>query len=205
QLDTLKVLDQVYLPGKTNEERSGEKLFRHFTEAEVHWASGEHFNSHFRLLGVNDLDMMRDYDFFTERRVDASEVGVSGFLEGRTSLFNVSVDGEFQRNTLFSDPKGFDHRYVQILPKISFETIPITIFQSDIPLLRRLSVGTNADFTVFKQNHRSENQYIRNARRLNARPYVNWEIGQLGPVNFRTRVAYDVQKYWFPYESEKTF
>src|SRR5690606_31563701 len=37
QLDTLKVLDQVYLPGKVNEERSGEKLFRHFTEAEVHW------------------------------------------------------------------------------------------------------------------------------------------------------------------------
>lgn len=205
QLDTLKVLDQVYLPGKTNEERSGEKIFRHFSEAEVHWSSGEHFNSHFRLLGANDLDMMRDYDFFTEQRVDASEIGASGFLEGRTSLFNVSVDGEFQRNILFSDPKGFDHRYVQILPKVSLETIPVTIFQSEIPLLRRLSIGTNADFTVFKQNHRSENQYIRNARRLNAQPYLNWELGQMGPVNFRTKVAYDTQKYWFPYESEKTF
>ena len=203
--DTLKVLDQVYQPLKLNDERSGDKEFRHFSEAEFHWASGEHVNSHFRVQGMNDLDMMRDYDFFTDSRVDSSELGITGFLEGRTSLLQISVESDFARNALYSDPKGFDHRYVQILPKVSLESIPLTIFQSDIPFLRRMSVGTNADFSVFKQNHFEENRYIRNARRLNAQPYVNWEIGQLGPVSFRTRVAYDVQKYWFPYESEKTF
>src|SRR5690606_13743910 len=174
-LDTLKVLDQVYLPFKLNEERSGEKVFRHFSEAELHWASGERVNSHFRVQGLNDLDMMRDYDFFTDERIDATEIGFSGFLEGRTSYFQMSAESDFQRNLLYNNPKGFDHRYVQILPKISLDTIPLTIFQSDVPLLKRLSIGTEADFTVFKQNHVAESQYIRNARRLNARPYVNWE------------------------------
>lgn len=204
-LDTLKVRDEIYEPFKLEETRSGKKQFRHFTEGEFHWASGEHFNSHFRLIGVNDLDTMRDYDFFTENRVDSSEIGMNGFLEGRTSLVQFSVDGEFQRNSLYDNPKGFDHRYVQIVPKVSMSTTPITLLQTDIPLLRRLSIGADTDFTVFKQNHRNEDQYIRNTRRLNAKPYINWEIGQLGPVNFRTRVSYDVQKYWFPYEAEKTF
>lgn len=204
-LDTLKVLDQVYEPGKQTEDRSGDKRFRHFTQAETHWSSGESFNGHFRLLGVNDLDMMRDYDFFTQNMVDASEIGASGFLEARSSLFQFSIDGNFERNTLYSDPKGFDHRYVQIMPKLNLSSTPITLFQSDIPLLRRISVGVDADFTVFKQNHKAENLFIRNARRLNSKPYINWEIGHLGPVNFRTRVAHDSQKYWFPYESDKTF
>lgn len=204
-VDTLKVFDRVYEPGKQSEERSASKTFRHFSQAESHWSSGEHFNGHFRLLGVNDLDVMRDYDFFSENMVDGSEIGASGFMEGRTSLFQFAIDGNFERNTLYSDPKGFDHRYVQILPKLSLSTIPITIYQSDIPLLKRLSIGLDSDFTVFKQNHLAENVYIRNARRLNSRPYINWEIGNLGPVNFRTRVAFDSQKYWFPYESEKTF
>ncbi|PIQ54653.1 MAG: hypothetical protein COW01_09670 [Bdellovibrionales bacterium CG12_big_fil_rev_8_21_14_0_65_38_15] len=204
-LDTLKVLDEVYQPGKQNEELSGDKVFRHFTQAETHWSSGEHFNGHFRLLGVNDLDMMRDYDFFTQNLVDSTEIGMSGFLETRTSMLNLAIDGDFQNNTLFNDPKGFDHRYVQILPKVSLSTSPVTLLQTKIPLIRKFSFGLESDFSVFKQNHYAENLYIRNARRLNSRPYINWELGNLGPVNFRTRVAYDSQKYWFPNESEKTF
>ncbi len=204
-VDTLKVLDEIYKPGKQNELISGDKVFRHFTQAETHWSSGEHFNGHFRLLGVNDLDTMRDYDFFTQNLVDSTEIGISGFAEGRSSLFNFAVDAGFQNNTLFSDPKGFDHRYVQILPKTTLSTVPLTFLQSNIPLLRKMSFGVDADFTIFKQNHPTENLYIRNARRLNSKPYINWEIGNLGPVNFRTRVSYDSQKYWFPYESEKTF
>lgn len=197
---SLQSLDKVYEIGKNTYEKSGTTEYRPFGNYEHHFTFGNNFNHHFTYSAVNDLDMFRDYDFFTDRYLEGGEVGANGFVEWRTQYSLFSGQAHFNRNLFYRDPKGFDHSYVQILPKLRLETVPFTLISTDSFGLRALSTGLDTDLTIYKQNHTEENLYIRNARRSNINPYLNWNLGNLGPVNFQTSATLDLQHYYFPYE-----
>lgn len=206
EVRSLGALDQVYELGKATYEKSGSSEFRTFGNYEQHYTFGNSINHHFAYSMVNDLDMFRDFDFYTDRYLEGGEIGGSSFLEWRTPYTMMGVEGHFNRNLIYSDAKGFDHSYVQILPKVKLETTPFSLVSTDYFGLRAFSVGLDSDFTVFKQNHLLEGEYIRNANRVNLAPYVNWNLGSIGPVQFQTTATLDLQRYHFPYESnEKTF
>lgn len=223
QVDSLQSWDRIYLPEKKDSKDqlnlSGTHTFRSYGEVEHHLTNGEHINHHFRYQYLEDLDMTRSFPNYLNDRHDSSDFGFEGFFDFRTQYTHLGVEGAFKRNQLFGNAKGFDHRYVQIVPEVSFGTTPLPILQPGFIFLDKLSLTLEGDLKVFKQNHTSENNYVRNATRTNLSPRLDWFFGELGPVSLKTGARLDYQQYKLPtrptedkftkrgivYESEMSF
>ena len=205
EINSLHVNDRVYMPYKLDDNPSGKKYFRHFSEYEHHFSFGHYANHHFYFNDAKELDVVRDYNDYIGERVHGSELGAEGFIELRSSMMNFEVEGYSNKNMLVDDPIKRDASYVQILPKLSFSTSPVTLLHTSIPGLQNISVSGLGDYTVFRQNRRIEGEFIRNAHRLNVNPFVDWRLYNFGPVALSTRLDMDYQHYRFPYEREKTF
>ncbi len=199
EFNSLFLNDRIYEPYKVSKELSGKKDTRHFVNIEQHSIYKHFLNQHLYLNNASDLDMKRDFDYFSNNQIKGTDIGVGGFVEARNAYFDITTEGYFNNNLLISDPQKFDDKYVQILPKISLSTVPFNLFD-------KISTGVNSDYTIFKQNKVEATSMIRNSRRLNLTPYAKWQIGSLGPVYFNHQIKWDYQNYYFPYESNnKTF
>ena len=206
ELNSLSVNDRIWEADKVSQDLSGDHNFRHTGDYEHHSFLGNRINHHAYYSGMTDLDSVRDYDRFTEDKQKTTDAGVETFVNVYTPLFDISAEAEFKRNLLHESSKGFDHDYVQTLPKINFDSVPFYLLQSDSFGLKHISFQWNSDFNVFRQNHVNEGNYIRNANRLNIRPKLSWDLGYVGPVHLKSSVVMDRQNYWFPEEKgEKTF
>lgn len=205
ELNALQLNDRIYEPNKVSKTLSGKKTYRQFSDFEAHYVSKQFLNSHLYFNNTSDLDTLRDLDFFSKNRVRGTEVGGGGFFEGRSALFSLGVESYFNQNMLITDPNKFDDQYVQILPRISLNSVPYNIFHSDYPFLKNISLGLHADYTIFKQNKVDVNGAIRNARRTNFAPYLDWQLGNLGPVFFSHQLKLDYQSYKLPTEDDKSF
>jgi LPS-assembly protein len=200
EFNSLSVNDRIWEAEKTNTELSGEHNLRHTGDYEHHSFLGNWINHHAYFSGMSDLDTVRDFDRFSNDRLRTTDAGLETFINVYTPLVDISAEAEFKRNLLHENAKGFDHDYVQTLPKINVDTIPFYLLQGDKFGLKSLSVQWNSDFNVFKQNHVNEGTYIRNANRLNIQPKLQWDLGYIGPVNVKSSVVMDRQQYWFPEE-----
>ncbi|MBP9681635.1 MAG: LPS-assembly protein LptD [Bacteriovorax sp.] len=205
EMNSLQLNDKIYAPYKDNKEKSGDQYYRHFSDIEFHSTYKHYFNNHIYFTNTSDLDTTRDLDFFSREKMRGTEIGGGGFLEGRSDYFSLITEGYFNKNMFIDNPREFDNRYVQMLPKISLSSVPYNIFHSQYPFAKNISIGLNSDFTIFKQNKFSEAGTIRNARRLNLAPYVNWQLGNIGPVFFSHQLKLDYQNYYFPNEVDKRF
>ncbi len=203
ELNSLHLMDRIYLPNKKDYEVSGTHTFRHFSEWEHHFNSSKNWNHHFYYNVSRDLDTNRGMNKFSNDRVQGTVLGGSSFIDFRANWLSLSTEGYFKRNQLYPEPRGFDHRYVQVLPEISFSLIPYRLFQSNIPLLHNLTFDIKGDATVFKQNHRQEGEFIRNATRYNLAPTLTWSLGKIGPIVGKVNATLDYQHYRFPYEVEQ--
>ena len=206
EFNSLGSKDLIYLPGKRDDEnRSGTKTNRHFSEYEHHFSLGHHFHHHLYYNDAGDLDMVRDFRKQTENKITGPQMGGGVFFNYQLSFLDITAESYFNKNQLVRNPKSFDHSYVQILPKISLSNVPFNVYSSDYPFLSNIAIGLDGDFTVFKQNHLNEGQLIRNAHRSNFRPYVDWTFGNWGPLLFKSRTWMDYQHYRFPYERQRSF
>ncbi len=205
ELNTLSLNDKVYVPYRISSSKSGDQYYREFSDLEFHSIYKHNFNNHFYFSHTSDLDTQRDFDFFTSNKIRGTEVGGGGFLEGRTDYFSLTTEGYFNKNMFIKDPREFDDKYVQMLPKLTLASTPYNIFHSNYPFAKNLSVGWNSDYTIFKQNKMDTTGLIRNAHRLNLTPYLNWQLGNVGPVFFSHQLKLDYQNYKFPTEEDKYF
>ena len=206
EINSLQVNDRIYEPYKVDDDiLTGDHYFRHFTEYEHHFNFGHNWNHHFYFNDAKEMDMIRDFDDFTAKRIQGSELGGGGHIDYRTSLMNFGMESYFNRNMLVSEPRDFDNSYVQMLPKLSMSLTPQTLLQTDYFFLNNITWGFDSDYTIFKQNHFNEGSFIRNAHRLNTLPYINWELGSLGPFSFQTSAKYDHQYYNFPYQERERY
>ena len=206
ELNSFQVEDRIYLPNKRDLNPSGDKVFRHISDYEHHYTEGNWFNHHFHYTTTKDLDSIRDFNFYADDRIQGSEIGGGGFFEFKNTLSQVTFEGYFNRNLLFPNARKFDHRYVQILPRIHISLIPIRILQTSFPIQQKIFLGIRGDVTRFKQNHIDEQGIIRNAIRYNSQPYLNWKFIPLIPVKIETSIFFDHQYYQFPHlERQKTF
>ena len=205
ELNTLQLDDRIYEPNKVNKTLSGKKTYRQFSDFEAHYVSKQYVNSHLYFNNSSDLDTPRDLDFFAKDRIRGTEIGGGGFLEGRSSLFSLGVESYLNQNMLITDPNKFDKQYVQIMPKISLNSVPYNIIHTDYAFLKNVSLGLHADYTIFKQNKTETTGPIRNARRTNLSPYLDWQLGNLGPVFFSHQLKLDYQSYQLPTESTESF
>ncbi len=205
EVNTLQLNDKIYAPYKTNKEQSGDRVYRHFSDLEFHSIYSHNINNHIYFSKSSDLDTSRDLDFYSKSKIVGTELGGGGFFEGQSSIFSLSTEAYFNQNMIISDPRKFDDQYVQILPKISVASIPYNIFHSNYPFLKNISLGFQGDYTIFKQNKFLDNGIIRNARRINLAPNLNWQLGNLGPVFFSHQTKLDYQKYHLPTETDNQF
>ena len=206
ELNALSVNDRIWEAGKTSIDSSGEHNLRHLGDYEHHSFLNNRVNHHAYVSGMSDLDTIRDYDSYSEDKVRSTDAGVETFVNVYTPLFDISAEAEFKRNFLHENAKGFDHDYVQTLPKVTLDTVPFYLVQGSQFGLKSLSLQWNSDFNVFKQNHANEQTYIRNANRLNLQPKLQWDLGYVGPVNVKSSVVLDRQQYWFTeLEENNTF
>ena len=203
QLDGIGVNDQIYEVGKDQRTESGTKDFRYFGQWEHHLFSGKNISHHFVFNRPSDFDLSRDFQFYTNDKVLSSDTGLETYLDLRQDFFTLSLESGYRTNNLFSTEDDFDNRYVQILPKVSLSSTPFPLIQTNVPGLNRISFGLDTDFTKFKQNNISENQFLRNVDRINAVPYLDWNFGQFGPVRAKTKVVYDFQYYNLPTSKDK--
>jgi LPS-assembly protein len=205
ELNSLASNDSVYAENKIGYDDSGSTMFRHISEWEHHFEIGHSFNHHFSFTEVSDLDMVRDFDFYANDHLYGSELGGGGYINMNSNLFDLNIESYFVRNQLTSKAKEFDDSYVQILPKVTLEMAPVELFQSEVSGFRRLSLGAHVDYTIFKQNKIDEGTYIRNAHRINSKPYISWNLGHFGPILAKTKTEYDFQYYNFPNETTDRF
>ncbi len=205
ELNSMGVMDSIYLPNKQDDESSNTHYFRHFSEFEQHYQFGRSFLHHLKIADLRDHDMINDHSNYTGSRIKGSEVGVDGFLEYRNSLINLGAEGAFKNNALTQNPTGFDDSYVQVLPSGYMEVTPITLLHETIPGIQNLSLGARSTYTVFKQEKFDEDLYIRNAKRLTANPYAELYVINVGPMALKTTYQWEFQDYDFRDPEQESF
>ena len=206
EINSFQVEDRIYRPNKKDLTQSGDKFFRHISDYEHHYTEGHWFNHHFNYTVTKDLDSIRDFNFYTDDRIEGSEIGGGGFFEFQNNLGQITVEGYFNRNVLFPEAHKFDHRYVQILPRMHVSVIPIPILRTSFLAPQKIFLGVRGDVTRFKQNRIDEIDVIRNAIRYNAAPYLNWKIVPIPPLKVETTISFDYQHYRFPHlAKQKSF
>ncbi len=203
EFNSLHLDDKIYSPNKHSYDANEDSTFRHLSEWEHHFNSSKNWNHHFYHNFSRDLDIDRGIGDFLDEQIQGSDLGASSFVDYRNNWLAMSTEGHFRRNQLFAQTLEFDHRFVQILPKIKLNTIPYRIFQSRIPMLHNITFDFEGDATVFKQNHRQEQAFLRNATRYNLAPTLTWSFGQLGPIHGKTSTTLNYQNYYFPHEENQ--
>lgn len=203
--ETRLVNDSIYLPGKTNNDISNTKYFRSFYDLEGHYSWDNNTQMHFHSTLMKDLDMLSDYNLYMDDFIHASDIGVEGFVEKRYENFEFGLESNLRRNLLVDDPEELDKSYVQVLPSVYFSLIPQTLVQSDKPMLQHISAGFDSEFTVFRQLEENESSNLRNVRRVNLKPYLDWHLFTVGPLKGKTRYQLEYQHYNFQNEKEKDF
>ncbi len=207
------VNDKIYEPGRSSLTPSGNEFFRYFTDVEHHSQWSPNLVSHVRYTGARDLDMVRDNPVYTDPRVTSSDFGLQGNVNYRTELFSMGAEADYLRNQLTSEPGKFDGSYVQVMPRLTLSSVPYSVHQSSTPGLQHISVGMNAGFNRFRQVDQDDQidpldpqtLNLRNADRLSAQPYVNWNFFTWGPVSVKSRYTLDQQYYNFPDPNERSF
>ncbi len=205
EINSLQSSDRVYLPGKNDDETSGHHFSRHFSLFEAHNIFGNSLNTYIYINDSRDLDIVRDYTFYTDEYLEGSEFLRTAFFDWRTPYTLISSQAFYNKNILAEDAKGFDNSLVQILPKTKFSLMSLPLIQTSFFPLQKVVFNLDADYSIFKQPESFEGEYIRNARRVNIRPEVHWNLGNIGPLLLRTKTYMDLQTYHFPNEEEKTF
>lgn len=199
------VTDQIYFPEARNTSPSGKNYFRHFFELENHQQWTMDFSHHLKIMGSKDNDFYRDFNYYTEEYLFRNDVGAEFTSDLRYEAFTLSLDSDYKRNILDVDPLGFDAEYVQILPKISLYTKPFIMYEVDSSYFYKMTTGISGDYTIFKQNRLQEENYLRNAARLDVSPYVEVNMFNFGPLTIKSKYQMDFQEYAFLNEDEKRF
>lgn len=197
--------DKIYQPNKSTTEHTTSKYFRQFSEYEHHFQFGNYLTHHARYTNMSDLDMVKIFRAYTDPKIQGPELGFSSFFDLRTDHISISLQGDQNQNQLVSDPKLFDKQYVQVMPQTNLSIIPLTLYNSEIPMLQNIAIGADAQHTVFRQQEADESIYLRNANRFHFNPYLDWNFMDVGPVHLKSRYGMEQQHYEFKASKEPSF
>lgn len=200
------VYDRIYIPHQNTSDVSGHHYGRYFAKYEQHFQLENSLFHHMQYSFARDLDMIKDYNEYVRDRTVGSEFGGDGFFGHRTPFTFITAESYFGRNLLINDEKEFDNSYVQILPRFALDITPFNLLQTKVFGFRKISLGLESTFTAFKQNHSNESGLIaRNANRVTANPYLDWQIAFLGPLELKAVAELDYQHYRFRDERLQSF
>lgn len=189
--------DTIYEPLKDNKGVSGGQFFRHFSDFESHQQWTPNFGSHLFYNGARDLDIVQDYPFYANPKILGSDFGFKGKADYRRDLFSAGVEAQYLQNQLYPNPIEFDRSYVQTMPRVTLSSVPVSLLQSRTPGFQHIAIGLDSSYSRFRQVDQNDANFLRNADRLSAQPYLNWNMFTWGPVSLKTRYQFDQQTYFF--------
>lgn len=204
ELNNRSVNDFIYKPGKLDNSESGDQFYRNIIDLETHYQKSNDTSFHFKLMDSKDTDVLNDFTDYTDPLLMGSDFGAEGFFNLRSDLWSFALESGYRKNLFYSDPIKEDKTYVQVLPSVSASLMPVSLIQNSFGI-KSLAFGFDSDFTIFKQQQRDEDVYLRNAARLNAKPYLNWQILTMGPYSLKTNYLLDFQEYSFSDKEEEKF
>ncbi|MBF0359536.1 MAG: LPS-assembly protein LptD [Oligoflexia bacterium] len=240
EIQSLQANDRYYVPpniesrpwtvkDNPRDNPSGTHYLRYYGSYEHHFQFKNYLTHHLYFMNAREMDIVSDYYQYISKRLMGSELPFHTFFDLHSSLADMTTEINFNRNLIYGDPNnnpnGFDHQYVQTLPRINLAFTPWPLFYSKIPFFYNASLVVELVYNNFKQNHVDHdetlylkgttaegvevwdrNKWIRNAHRLEANPYIKWSLGRLGPITFETKIKSENLFYYFPQESsEKRF
>jgi LPS-assembly protein len=205
ELNSFGIQDRIYEPYKKELTVSGNHDFRNFSSWEHHFSSGYKLNHHFRYYRASDYDTIRDLEFFTKDHFRDADLGLEGFVDYHFPLFYISTEANFKENLLTDNYKQFDNKYVQVLPKVNMQMIPVELWKPALPFFHSFSLSLDTEFASFKQNHFFETNYVRNANRADLKPKLDWNMGNVGPLQISQYHEFDYQNYQLPKEKDSSF
>lgn len=197
--------DSIYFPEQLNTKKSGENYFRGFAELESH-GQWTHDTSHHALIsGVKDLDFFADFSDETDKYLTSTDIGIDLAVSSRWDQFALSMDYAYKRNLVYTDPTGFDQKYVQTIPSLTLEFTPQILWQSDSAFFYKVTTGMEANYSHFQQDEIQKGTYKRNLGRFDAVPYLNINLMNLGGFSLKTKYSVDYQDYKFIDDEDKGF
>lgn len=205
EMNSIQLFDHIWEANRSFSSVKDNSTFRMSGDYEHHFSVSHNFNHHLYYLGLGDKDQVRDYSDFLENRLSGPYSELGGFMDWRNSRLNISLESYFNNNLLYENAKGFDHSFIQVLPKIKAHFTPISLWDSRYPFLKNIYIVAEGDVTEFRQDHNQADPVLREAQRFNLRPNLVWNFGNLGPVLAKTTSKFDYQAYRFSKENEKSF
>ncbi len=194
EFNSLSLMDKEYSPYSDFNDHS---FYRAYLNYEHNWQADNNNQHHLKMSYLRDNDILNDFSDFTDEYQRNASVGLSAFWDRRFENFDFSFRTSYQKNTLQEETLSFDDKYVQTVPQFSFSVMPTSLLRSKSFGMKRLSFGMELEGSSFRQNHQEEDLYLRNAHRTHIAPYLNWDIGYLGPIHIQSQAEFAHQKYWF--------
>lgn len=204
--DNRFVVDSIYVPQKTSREVSGETFFRSFSNFEGHWHSSNNLTGHLKLNYPKDLDMYSDFADYMREFSESENPGLHGFLNYRREDYILSLEADVRRNNAVENPLSFDKNFVQTLPMLSASFTPKSLLEKERFGIEQILVGADLSLARFAPwRDEATSSGIRNAIRLDSKPYLHLNFDNLGPVRLAMHYTFDSQIYRLPEEEERDF
>lgn len=204
EINSKTVNDKIYEPLKTTYDNSGRSYLRNIFDLETHIQKNHDETFHLKVLESKDLDVFRDLTDNNSFTPQGSDIGAEGFYALRKDVTYFSLESSIRKNLLVKDPTKVDKSYVQIMPELSFSLMPHSLSQNS-NFAKNISVGLNSNINMFRQEKREESLFLRNATRLKAIPYVDWNFISDGPFKLKTNYSIEYEQYKFEDRNEKYF
>ncbi len=193
-LYSLDSFDRIWAPGKTDDSKNESRQLRQYYELDLFYRPNNNFTLWADVDFLSDLDILGDYETYQYDRLVSNEKGAEINLQYRFSDAVISLDSSFMRNAFFENAKGFDHSYVQVLPRVSMEHLQWNLIDDRL-FLQSVDFGQKLVFTKFKQNRTSSGSYERNVERFDYTPYLDIKYNFSNKVKTSQVVEFDYQYY----------
>ncbi|MCB9060869.1 MAG: hypothetical protein H6622_05045 [Halobacteriovoraceae bacterium] len=190
--------DNLYYFESGLSEQKNREHYRFFGQWEHHFQRSNYLNHHLVYNFLSDLDTVDDYsEVATNDSVIGGDLGLYTYFDLHFFDFSFITEVGMRKNMITPDRFTLDHNYVQMLPRLTIKSYPISLFSSHKFLIKDLSFKFHSEGTIFKQNRINEVNYLRNAYRLNTQPELELQLRPLGPFLFSTKTIFDGQYYKF--------
>jgi len=197
---------------QTKESNNQRERYHFKTEIYQQFSRKLHF--HARFMELSDLDFISDHPDFSREKINQSEYGIDGHLEYRASPYVLGSRFLKHKSLLRNDSfgySGFDDysdNSVNISPGAYLSLSPIKFIKSKHNYFNLFHAGAQLAVDRFYQSNFDPSliagtDLLRNADRVNFRPYLGISVFDNGVFSLRTQYDFDLQYYNFRLDDEE--
>jgi|GEM_PF-4539206 len=171
-----------------------------------HAAFGNNYSHYLFLQNDSDPYSFQDWGDKTRKFSPGGPPRIDFFSLWRGETYQVFLEGKYLRNPFFADQKRFDPYLVQRLPELSYSFVPFTLFNTEGPFFRSLTLSLQGRLSRFRQTSPvdeeeklSNNAYkhpVLNLDRSLISPKLSLHVADLGPFKIEQFATFNLDSYY---------